>query len=177
MAETQMTFPWPTIHGYDLYDVLSAFQKSIRRGLEEDALYWGVELYSSRYDLHAWQRVLIIASEDIGVADSSVFVLVDTLHRVWQEHRQESSSRLFFVHAVLSLVRAPKSRIVDHATMLFFSDTVSRKDVPDWALDKHTARGRAMRRGEKHFFDEGAQLQKCLIPDPYEVRARKVKNA
>jgi hypothetical protein len=31
-------FPWPTVGGYDYFEVISALQKSIRRGLEE-ALY------------------------------------------------------------------------------------------------------------------------------------------
>ena len=46
-----------TKKGYDFYEVASAFQKSIRRGLLEDAMYWGIELYESSYEEYAWKRM------------------------------------------------------------------------------------------------------------------------
>ena len=48
MGDAQESFPWQTVGGYDFYEVLSALQKSIRRCLEEDALFWASELYLSR---------------------------------------------------------------------------------------------------------------------------------
>jgi replication-associated recombination protein RarA len=65
---TRREFPWPTVLGYDLYEVMSAMQKSIRRGLEEDALFWGTELYLSDLADQAWSRLLVISSEDVGLA-------------------------------------------------------------------------------------------------------------
>ena len=44
MTKEKKEFPWPTVGGYNLYDVMSALQKSIRRGLEDDACL----LYTSR---------------------------------------------------------------------------------------------------------------------------------
>ena len=41
------TFPWATVGGYDFYEVLSALQKTIKRGLRDDALFWATELYLS----------------------------------------------------------------------------------------------------------------------------------
>jgi len=44
--------------------------------------------------------------------------------------------------------------------------------IPDWALDQHTLRGKAMGRGLDHFRSEGAKL--VLPPtadDPYEDEA------
>jgi replication-associated recombination protein RarA len=38
-----------TLNGYDLFEVVSAFQKEIRRCNEEGAMYWGVELYESGF--------------------------------------------------------------------------------------------------------------------------------
>lgn len=77
---------------------------------------------------------------------------------------------MWVVHAVLIIVRAPKSRIVDHAGIAAFGakspsgkqvtdPALAYREVPDHALDKHTARGRAMGRGYKHFFEEGALLK------------------
>jgi replication-associated recombination protein RarA len=36
---------WFMSSEYDFWEVLSAMQKSIRRGLEDEALFWGTELY------------------------------------------------------------------------------------------------------------------------------------
>ena len=39
--------------------------------------------------------------------------------------------------------------------------------MPEYALDKHTRRGKGLGRGMKHFYEEGAMLANCHIPDPY----------
>lgn len=171
----QLGFPWPTVGGYDFHEVLSALQKSIRRGLEEDALFWATELYLSNYANHAWGRFLVISSEDVGVADSSVFSLIYQLHAHWKIHQEESSARLHFIHAVLALVRAPKSRIVDHALIVYLEGPREKRPVPDYALDKHTSRGRAMGRGNKHFFAVGALLGNQPLEDLYEERAKQIR--
>src|SRR5271156_3615596 len=131
-------FPWLTAGGYDYYEVASALQKSIRRGLEDDALFWATELYISDYAAHAWKRLLVIASEDVGPAMNSVILIVKNLHDMWSEDKKSGEAKLWFVHAVLLLVRAPKSRIVDHATIAFFEGNREHRRIPDWALDVHT---------------------------------------
>jgi replication-associated recombination protein RarA len=124
-------FPWPTVGGYDFYEVLSALQKSIRRGLEDDALFWGTELYLSDYADHAWNRLLIISSEDVGLAAPLATVTVRNLHDLYSCNKKSGESRLHFVHAILTLVRAPKSRIADHATIVFFDGTREPRELPD----------------------------------------------
>ena len=44
-------------------------------------------------------------------------------------------------------------------------------DIPDWALDKHTKRGKALGRGLDHFRNEGAKLAPEAQKDPYEDEA------
>ena len=85
MTEAQQSFPWQTVGGYAFYEVLSALQKSIRRGLEEDALFWATELYLSGYEIQAWRRLCIIASEDIGLANPPAFTEVRNLYLEWKE--------------------------------------------------------------------------------------------
>jgi replication-associated recombination protein RarA len=143
---------WFMSSEYDFWEVLSAMQKSIRRGLEDEALFWGTELYLNGAPGHAWNRLLIIASEDIGLASSTVGLLVKSLHDTWKQLPKESKDdggRLFFIHALLLLVRAPKSRIVDHAL------------ITD--------------RGAEHFFDEGAVLNGESLGDTYRDRARQIR--
>ena len=131
MTKAERKFPWPTVGGYDYYEVVSALQKSIRRGLEDDALFWGTELYLSDYANHAWKRLLVIASEDLGLAENSASLYVKNLHDLYCEDKKSGESRLYFVHALLLLVRAPKSRIVDHATIAFFEGQRPPREIPD----------------------------------------------
>ena len=67
-------FQLKTKHGYDFYEVASAFQKAIRRADEESALFWGAELWESKYIDYAWKRMAIMCSEDIGLGEPSAIV-------------------------------------------------------------------------------------------------------
>ena len=165
----------PTPGGFDPYEAKSALQKSIRRGLEEDALYWSAELAQWNTE-SLWTRLKIIASEDIGLASPSAALLVRAMYENWKDASKAGSDegRLFIQHAVLVLVRAKKSRIVDHATILAFNGELAERAVPDEAIDKHTSRGRLLGRGYQHFFEVGAKLVNCEIPDPYEARAKEM---
>ena len=166
--------------GYRMDEVASALQKSIRRGLERESLFWATELDMAGSGNYCWKRLRLIASEDVGLADSDVAVRVRLLYENWVEARKgrigageiDPHARLFLVHAVLVLVRAPKSRIVDHALMAFYEGRRPELEMPDWALDRHTNRGRRMGRGQQHFFEEGALLSAEAIDDPYKEEGR-----
>lgn len=162
-------------------EVTSALQKAIRRGKEREALYWASELDKAGFGPYLWRHLRIIASEDVGLADSSVTVTLGVLYENWLEARQRGQAdmttrwpRIFVTHAVLLLVRAPKSRIVDHAAMVVY-DGDERFEIPDHALDKHTKRGRRRRRGVQHFFDESTKLANETLDDPYREEARAIK--
>jgi len=169
--------------GYKCGEVASALQKTIRRGLEREALNWATELDLAGYGNYAWKRLRIIASEDVGPADSMVAVQVRALFENWLEARKgkpkdrqfAAGERLFLLHAVIVLARAPKSRTVDHALMLFYEGERERLEIPDYALDKHTLRGKRMGRGHEHFFTEGAKLVGETIPDPYADEGRQAR--
>lgn len=170
----------PTTNGYDFGEVASALQKSLRRGLEEDALYWAVELDLSGYGEYVWKRLRVVCSEDIGIAEPLLPAVIQSLYTTWAEIRKktkgtsQTSERLMLVHAILLLSRAQKSRLVDHANIFFYRMT-ERREIPDWALDKHTGRGKRMGRGFDHFFTESTRMANVAdIEDPYEERARSV---
>jgi hypothetical protein len=81
--------------------------------------------------------------------------------------------RLQFVHAVIVLATARKNRVVDHALIHHFGNHATlKRDIPDWALDKHTARGKRLDRGAEHFFAEGIKLANETGDDPYRELAR-----
>jgi replication-associated recombination protein RarA len=171
------TAPQITPGRYPLDEVKSALQKSIRRGLEEDALYWAAEFYRANPD-KLWERLRVIASEDVGIASPSAALTVRAMYENWKDSRDERE--LYVVHAVCALVHAKKSRRVVHATIAAFGlpangykSMLGRREVPDYAVDKHTRRGRQLGRGYKHFFAEGARLEnRSDMPDPYEALVR-----
>ena len=178
-----MAIPFSQLHtpgGYQNGEVASALQKEIRRGNEKEALFWATELELGGNGNYVWKRLLIIASEDVGIADSSVALTVRALYQNWQEMskrvKQEQHAgfyRVFLAHAVCLLVRAPKSRMLDHALMVMYSGERPTPPVPDYALDRHTAAGKNLGRGLKHFFEVGAKLENVSpIPDPYEIEAK-----
>ena len=160
-----------TQKGYDLHEVISALQKEIRRCKEYEAVYWAAELESFKPKI-LWNRLRVIASEDIGLADPYASLIVDVLEKQYDDAvaDKKDSKRLFLVHAVLFLARSPKSRIVDNLLAVVYNDE-ERHEIPDYALDKHTVRGKQMGRGYEHFFAEGALLEKQTIEDPYEKKA------
>jgi replication-associated recombination protein RarA len=166
-----------TQSGYLNSECTSAMQKCIRRGLEEEALFWATELDLAGYGAYVWKRLQIIASEDIGLADPNVCVQVRALCNDWVEQRKNApkerrnvTGRIFLVHAILICVRAKKSRMVDTATITMYESERPQREVPDFALDMHTAKGRGAMRGVDHFFKVGAAIKNpewSLVPDPY----------
>lgn len=166
-----------TSGGYDPFEVLSALQKEIRRGNEYEAVYWATELATTNPQM-LWKRLRIIASEDVGPADPVATMVIDALKRNWDSiSRKNGASRLFMVHAVLHLARAPKSRTVDDLLITIYGEMGFEKKklpIPDYALDTHTVRGKMMGRGFKHFLEEGAKLNNETLENPYKESAARI---
>jgi replication-associated recombination protein RarA len=156
--------------GYLCGEVASALQKAIRRGHEREALFWASELDLAGYGAYVWKRLRIIASEDVGLAAPEAVIQTRVLYDNWLEAKKAKNPEpLFLAHAVLLLVRARKSGIALHATFAFWLGDRQAMDmeIPDHALDMHTARGRQMGRGKQHFLDEAGRLEGETLPDPY----------
>ena len=168
-----------TKHGHDFGEAASALQKSIRRGLEEEAMYWALDFSLANYHAYLWKRLVTIAIEDIGAANLPLvqFVIALSAHvralikepDIKKRHPREKYSPHHVGLVVLLMARSPKSREADDFTnhMLKRRRLEDPWEVPDWALDKHTQRGRAMDRGGKHFWEEGAKLENETIISQY----------
>ncbi len=159
-----------TGQGYPFDEVASALQKSIRRGLELDAMYWAAEM-ETRYPDYLWKRLQVISVEDIGIADMQVVLYVAEMRRLYQELKKEydktpkkrsRSFRMALGNAILALCRATKSRIGDEFQIVIYGRREEgwKAEVPDYALDMHTSRGRGMKRGPSHFWTEGVRLDR-----------------
>ncbi len=170
MSKFQLT----TKNGYPLFEVTSAFQKSVRRGLEVEAMYWAMEM-EEKYHAYLWKRITVIASEDIGLADSNIAILINSLKSSYEESKKKDrDERLLFVsHAILALCRSKKSREVDEFIHYYIINHTSlyktpvKMSIPEFAYDKHTAKGKRIGKGVAHFWTEGATLENDIGGSQY----------
>ncbi|GMU79585.1 MAG: ATPase [Acidimicrobiia bacterium] len=96
----------------DHYDVLSAFIKSIRGSDPDAGLYWLARMLAAGEDPRLIaRRLVILASEDIGLADPQSLLVADAAARAL-EYVGLPEARLNLAQAVLHLALAPKSNAV-----------------------------------------------------------------
>lgn len=94
--------------GNEHYDLLSAFQKSIRGSDENAALFYLARLLEAGDLLSPCRRLLVIASEDVGMAYPTAALIVNALvDNAKQLGLPEA--RIPLAHAVVLLATAPKS--------------------------------------------------------------------
>lgn len=161
-----------TAGGYPMGEVASALQKCIRRGLEKEAVFWAQELESS-FRNYVWKRLAVIAHEDIGVADVEAILFFDLCRRQYFEFIEAGSWEYYpLINAVVYLCRAKKTRVADDLGVLIYQNEDFRLEIPDFALDMHTDRGRHMGRGLAHWWEEGAKLDDKAVPSPYTEEAK-----
>jgi putative ATPase len=92
------------------YDTISAFIKSMRASDEKGAMYWLAKMLHAGEDFRfIVRRIVIFASEDIGLADPEALqVAVATQQAV--EFVGMPEARIPLAHATAYMCRAPKSR-------------------------------------------------------------------
>ncbi|TPE43977.1 AAA family ATPase [Pontibacter mangrovi] len=179
-----MGYALKTKKGYDFFEVSSALQKSIRRGLEDEAMYWAAEFYHSGFDEYLWKRLRVCCSEDIGIAEPALPATIHALYSTYQDFKKKKkedsqpSERLFLAQAVITLCRAQKSRLICHASIHYFrTHEHYHLPIPDYAYDQHTRKGKSMKRGLAHFFEEGARLENMAEVDREEEYLERAKKA
>jgi putative ATPase len=91
------------------YDVISAFIKSIRGSDPDAGLYWLQRMLVAGEDARfIARRLVILASEDVGMADSTGLVVADAAARA-VEFVGLPEAALNLAHCVVYLATAPKS--------------------------------------------------------------------
>ncbi len=112
------------------YDVISAYIKSIRGSDPDGALFWLARMLEAGEDARFIARRLIVhASEDVGMADSQALVVATAAaHAV--EHVGLPEARLNLAHATIYLATAPKSNSVVTAISRALEDAPSSDPVP-----------------------------------------------
>lgn len=154
-----------TINDFDFFEVSSAFQKSIRRGIENEAIRWGIELFESNYAKYLWDRMFVIASEDIGLAEPDFITRLVSMKQSYdyleKNRPKKVSKRLVLLQAIISMVHAKKSRYIDLCYSVYWIEdrkNIANCEIPDYAYDMHTLKGKIKGRGLEHFYKEGALI-------------------
>ena len=94
------------------YDVISAFIKSIRGSDADAGLYWLARMLDAGEDARfIARRLVILASEDVGMADPTALLVADAAARA-VEFVGLPEARLNLAQAVVHLATAPKSNRV-----------------------------------------------------------------
>ena len=112
------------------YDTISAFIKSVRGSDPNAALYWLARMIDAGEDpLFLVRRMVILASEDIGLADSRALqIAVATQQAVHFVGMPEGFYAL--AHCALYLARAPKSNSVGRAYSAAMADVQQTRNDP-----------------------------------------------
>ena len=91
------------------YDTISAFHKSIRGSDPDAALYYLARMLQSGEDpLFIARRMVVVASEDVGLADSSLLTLATSAYTAAQQIGLPEA-RIPLAHCAVALSLAPKS--------------------------------------------------------------------
>lgn len=155
------------------YDLLSALQKSIRGSDENAALHYLARLLDSGDLISPCRRILVCASEDIGLAYPMAVVVVKTcIDAAMQLGLPEA--RIPLAEAVILLCTAPKSNSANVAIDAALADVRKGKygDVPPHLKDGHyggaNKLGRAI--GYKYPHDFGGWVEQQYLPDELQDR-------
>jgi replication-associated recombination protein RarA len=166
MADSVYYDPWSntkTKNGLEADLVISALQKCIRRGEEQLAIRMAYELYitSAFHEEKMWNRLLVIAVEDIGFGNDNAPFFVKTMNDLRKEFAYGDGDRpIFFIHAIRYLCRSKKERSSDHIKNIVMKEFERGyvPEIPDYAVDMHTIKGRAMGRDVFYFLEEASRV-------------------
>ncbi len=151
------------------YDTISAYIKSMRGGDADAALYWLAKMLLGGEDPRFIARRLVIqASEDVGLADSRALPLAMAAYQAC-EVIGLPECELNLAHATVFLATAPKSNSACMAISRAKSEIRKNglQSVPPWLRDAHTKTAREMGHGEgylySHDFPEAISGQEFML--------------
>ncbi|WP_349924933.1 replication-associated recombination protein A [Bacillus altitudinis] len=152
------------------YDVLSAFQKSIRGSDADAALHYLARLIEAGDLESISRRLLVMAYEDIGLASPQagprVLNAVQTAERVGFPE-----ARIPLANAVIELCLSPKSNSAYQAIDAALHDIRTGKmgEVPVHLKDAHYKGAAALGRGADYLYPhdyENGWVKQQYLPDP-----------
>ena len=154
----------------DHYDVVSAFIKSIRGSDPDAGLYWLARMLEAGEDARfIARRLVILASEDVGMADPTALLVADAAARA-VELVGLPEAGINLAHAVIHLSLAPKSNSVITALGAAL-ETVRRLPagaVPPHLRDSHYPGAKTLGHGDGYQYPhdtEAGWVAQEHVPD------------
>lgn len=121
------------------YDTISAFIKSMRASNEKDAVYWLAKMLHAGEDFRfIARRIVIFASEDVGLADAQALPLAIATQQA-VEFVGMPEARIPLAHTTVYMCRAPKNRDA-YDSLGAATDEIEEektKRVPEKLKNKH----------------------------------------
>jgi putative ATPase len=136
------------------YDTISAFIKSMRGSDPHAAIYWLARmLYAGEDPRFIARRMVIFASEDVGLADSHALLVAEAAARA-VEFVGLPECKLNLAHAVLYLALAPKSNSATRAISAASGEVErgSTPPVPSHLRDASYRGAKALGHGEGYLY-------------------------
>ncbi|MCP6758498.1 MAG: AAA family ATPase [Fischerella sp. CENA71] len=128
------------------FDTISAFIKSVRGSDPDAALYWLAKMvYAGEDPRFILRRLLILASEDVGLADPQAVVVVNGCAEAF-ERVGMPEGRYHLAQATLYLANAPKSNSI----MGFFDALAAVEKAHDAEVPVHLKDGSRDQQGFGH---------------------------
>jgi putative ATPase len=169
------------------YDILSAFQKSIRGSDPDAAVHYLARLLEAGDLPSACRRLLVCAAEDIGLAyPQAVTIAKSCVDIALQVGLPEA--QLPLAEAVILLATAPKSNSAANAIGAAMSDIANGKngDIPNHLKDAHYSGAGKLGRGIEYKYPHSYPnhyIKQQYLPDTikdaryYEYGPNKVEQA
>ncbi len=155
--------------GDNHYDVISAFQKSIRGSDADAALHYLARLLEGGDLITACRRLLVVASEDIGLANPNAIVIAKAcVDSAFQLGLPEA--RIPLAQAVILLANSPKSNSAICAIDAAISDirTIDVGGVPGHLKDAHYSGAQKMGHGTTYKYPhnyKNSYVSQQYLPD------------
>ncbi|KAF0095555.1 MAG: putative ATPase [Puniceicoccaceae bacterium 5H] len=150
------------------YDTASAFIKSMRGCDPDAALYWLAKMLIGGEDPRfIARRLVIFASEDVGMADPRALSLATATFQACEQVGMPECE-LNLAHCVVFLATAPKSNSTTMAIAEAKGDIRKNglQNVPLWLRDAHTKLNKSFGHGKdyrySHEFEEGISGQEFM---------------
>lgn len=159
-----------SVNGFPFDELRSVLQKSIRRGLLEEAVLAAHEFFASGPEAEEvlWRRLEIIATDDVGFGLIEAPAILEALNQQRLRMVDRGDRWMYSVHAVRLLVTAKKDNTsMELATWAQFATARGERKVvvEDFMVDLHTRRGAAMGRDVAHWWSNGAKLSNKLAEE------------
>jgi putative ATPase len=155
------------------YDTISAFIKSMRGSDPDAALYWLAKMiYAGEDPRFIARRVVICASEDVGMADSNALVVATAAAQA-VELVGLPEAQLNLAHAVVYIATAPKSNRVTTAIGAALSDVREGRTlaVPEHLRDAHYKGAKKLGHGANYKYSH--DYEGGYVPQAYLTEGRR----